>query len=164
MASLNHYDPSSVKMAWNGINIVGPAEGSFLTVTPNADATNETVGSHGDVAITLNPDNTGTMTLRLLQNSPTNQLLSAIYNLQQLGTNFPVSIFSVIDESASNVGIFLDVHIKRPPDIEFADDTTPKEWMFFISNMIYTDNPTEVDNIIDAAANQIAQVNALLGI
>jgi hypothetical protein len=72
------YNPKLINVVVNGILVTGFADGDFVTVETDADLYTATVGATGEVVRTRNLNRMATVTVVLLADSPTNDLLSAL--------------------------------------------------------------------------------------
>ena len=82
-ASFKIYDPDQVSLSLAGIPIDGYADGEFVRIERETDVFSDVAGSNGEVARSKTNDNRGTVTFILMQTSKTNDLLSALYNLEK---------------------------------------------------------------------------------
>ncbi|GBR29269.1 bacteriophage protein [Komagataeibacter oboediens DSM 11826] len=102
-----------------------------ISIEMEADKTNLAVGADGSYMHSLHAANAGTITVRLLKNSPQNALLSAAYNAQRLssalwGKNVIVVRQNVSGDTLTAAGAaFL-----RWPNIEYANDGGVVTWAF----------------------------------
>ncbi|MCE2563380.1 phage protein [Komagataeibacter sp. FNDCF1] len=102
-----------------------------ISIEMEADKTNLVVGADGSYMHSLHAANAGTITVRLLKNSPQNALLSAAYNAQRLssalwGKNVIVVRQNVSGDTLTAAGAaFL-----RWPNTEYANDGGVVTWAF----------------------------------
>src|SRR5882672_5498738 len=88
MSAVKTYDPDQISIAIVGIPVTGGfAEGSMVDIEQDEDGFVEVVGTGGDVTRSKKLNRMCTMTLRLMQASDSNALLSALYNLDQNAPN-----------------------------------------------------------------------------
>ena len=76
--AIQEYDPRKNSISWLGADITGVADGTYITITPNADLATYTVGAQGDSACSINPDLSATVEITLLQNSPFIPILEGV--------------------------------------------------------------------------------------
>lgn len=159
MSTLRPYAPSTVNVNWGEIMpIKGFEEGTFIEVARAANNTKTKVGAQGDVGITMVADNTGTVTVTLMQTSASNRLLSALQAAQDASSELIRSNLQIRDPSGSMLVECLGAHIMTPPAITLADDTSPKVWVFFVESVLYLEAPIGVVNSAALAANLVSVV------
>lgn len=125
------YDPSEVLLSVGGADIEGFVPGSFITVTTNTDAFATVVGTRGDVARSRSQNRTGRITVRLMQTSPSNDLLSTIHNLDLNAPN-GAGVFQVaVRDSATGRARYgaAAAWIVKAPDANFDATDTAREWV-----------------------------------
>lgn len=123
------YSPGLVTVIFGEVIAVGYADGSFVTAEMAEDGIVETVGEDGSVVINQNLNELGQVTLRLLHQSPANALLQAIYNANRLSIGSGVRPLRVKDENGSTLITAPQAWIVRSPNVEFADQAAPREWL-----------------------------------
>lgn len=92
--SIKTYNPKEITIACGNHIITGYAEDSFVTIDPNGDGITKKVGCDGEIARSINPDDTSIIKISLLQTSESNSWLQARYNEDKKTGNgmFPVLI------------------------------------------------------------------------
>jgi hypothetical protein len=102
-----------------------------ISVAPTGDKNTMTVGADGEGQHSLHGDKSGTMTVRLLKNSPMNAVLSAAYALQ---TNNPAlhgtNTIVITDKQRGDVVSARQVAFKKMPDLNYAKVGELVEWQF----------------------------------
>lgn len=138
-ASFAIYDFDQYVVTLNGIIMEGWADGTALSLVPEADAFNDYVGVDGRVTRTKSMDNRWTATCRLLQTSATNDLLSALLISD---TNSPngagVGAFILKDIQGSTLFVGAEAWIKRAPDITLERNPTERTWVIRVAQGIVT--------------------------
>lgn len=133
-------DSNSYHVSVAGIPISGYADGEWLTVERDSPAFEDVVGTDGEVTRSKTNDNRATVTIRLMQSSPVNGLLSVLHNLDK---NTP---------NGAGVGPFLLTDIPTGTTLLVAEkcwiseepngswDRTPKEreWKIRCANLLST--------------------------
>lgn len=90
-----------------------------------------TIGADGSVMHSLHAGNGGTVTLRFLKTSPTNQLLSQMFDLQRVSSAFWGNNVIVISDPARGDQISCrQVAFAKWPDVNYAKDGGTQEWQF----------------------------------
>lgn len=102
-----------------------------ITIDMAGDKNTMMIGADGEGMHSLHADKSGTITVRLLQTSPTNAKLQAMYDAQTLSSTLHGQNVIVIRNTASG-----DTHtarycaFKRKPSISYAKDGKMIEWAF----------------------------------
>lgn len=130
MADLNEYDPTRVVFAWGEITITtGWAPDSFIEIEHDEDAFTKQVGAGGEVTRTRNANEAGSVTVRLLQGSVFNSLLSAAAKLDRRvgGGIKPLMIKDLLGNT-----LVLAEHawIRKIAPSPFAKEAGEREWVF----------------------------------
>ena len=128
--TLRVYDPDQVIISVAGIPISGWADGEFCRVERESDAFSDVVGTDGEVTRSKTNDNRATVTIRLMQSSPINALLSALHNSDK---NSPggvgVGPFELFDASGGTTLVAEKCWIAKEPDSSWDRTATEREWM-----------------------------------
>jgi len=158
MIKIPVYSSRLVKIAWAGHTFLGLAPDSFIEIAPNTDETDEEVGADSGTAISMSPDFGGTVTIKLQQNSPSNQRLSAIVNAQKLSGRLVSTNMTIKDPSGSVIALLFDAHIKTSPTMTRGNTATGSshDWVFYVQDMNIQAVPEgfadEASAIADAAS------------
>ena len=155
------YAPQDVRVSFGGIPITGMADGEFLTVTLNADMTDEVVGAQGDVALTKIANWTGTVTITLLQNAESNLMLSNLYAAQRYSSDVVRANLTITDKSGSTLYDARDCHMKRAPDVSLSDGQNSKQWTWYSSNLVSISANSEIAQALGIAAQMNAAADLL---
>ncbi|WP_250538812.1 MULTISPECIES: phage protein [unclassified Caballeronia] len=108
----------------------GISEEGF-TVEFSEDADNMKIGADGTPMHSLNPSKAGKLTVRLQKTSPTNALLSAMYNFQRTSSaNWAQNIFTATDTVRGDVYTCQGVAFAKFPKNDFAKEAGMIEWEF----------------------------------
>jgi len=65
------YSSKQVLISLGSHSVEGPADGDFLSIEPNSEGFTRVVGAYGEVVRSVSPDETYTLALTLLMQSPT---------------------------------------------------------------------------------------------
>jgi hypothetical protein len=97
----------------------------------NGDIDGMLIGSDGEGVHSLHADLSGTVTVRLLKNSPTNQLLSAMVAFQRTGAaSWGQNTIECRDRGRGDVWVCSQVAFKKLPDVTYAKDADIITWEF----------------------------------
>jgi len=108
--------------------ITGYQDGTMLVAERNSDLNELTPGAQGDFAFTLKRDRSGTITLSLLQTSPSNAVLSQIALADQISGQGVFSI-QIKDNESGSVGGATVAKIQKHSNMEFSNEITVREWI-----------------------------------
>lgn len=141
--ALPTYNSASVNAAWSGVNFEGFAPDSFITFARNGDITDEEMGADKKLSISILPDDSGTCTIQLQKNSPSNIALSALLKKQKKNGGIFVADMSVVDPSGGAIARLQKAHIKTAPEIVFSSSATgtAMSWTFYVEDMDFLDLP-----------------------
>jgi len=132
---LRPYAPADVVVSWNGIPITGFAEGTFVTMKRSTESKKKSVGSQGDVCITMSADKSGEVELTLMQTSPANSLLAAALHAEELLKVPTVGVLMVSDPSGSILALSKNAFLMSFPSSDVGDDASDRTWMFGCENL-----------------------------
>jgi hypothetical protein len=132
---LKTFDPDNMLIAFAGIPISGYAKGSFITLAQNTESFVTLTGVDGETIRIKVGDNSFTVTVKLLQSSDSNAVLSAIHLSDLEAANGAgVGIFAMSDLSGTTVLASAESFIMGYPESDFDDAGTTREWKFFCNN------------------------------
>lgn len=124
------YDPKSVIVTVNGNIVTGFADGTFVKGERNEDTYSNHVGVDGKVTRVKNNNETGTITITLQHNSPSNRILEKyasngkIVNINITDTNFD-----------SDVGFGgSEAWVKKPAAFERGKEVGDREWTLDVAD------------------------------
>lgn len=104
-------------------------EGFSVEFTEEAD--NMKIGADGTPMHSLNASKAGKLTIRLQKTSPTNALLSAMYNFQRTSSaNWGQNIFTASDTIRGDVYTCQLVAFTKFPKNDYAKEAGNIEWEF----------------------------------
>ena len=110
-------------------------EAGGITITMTADKNTMAIGANGDVQHSLHADNSAQITVKLLKTSPTNALLSAMYNLQKLSAKTWGQNVININSAIGDDVIATSVAFKRQPTIVYDKEGPMNEWQFDVGTV-----------------------------
>jgi hypothetical protein len=128
MGSLLLYSPSDVVISIAGLHTVaGLADGTFINISKDVDPFEVQRAMDGSIQRIYRHDEGFQLDITLAQSSPSNNILSALYNIDtvtQLG-KFPVFI---TDGRGSTKFFALTAWVDRLPDTTFASTLETRNW------------------------------------
>lgn len=102
-----------------------------ITFNANEDINKMDVGADGNVMHNLHADKSGTVTVRLLKNSPVNAQLMALYTFQTSNSaSHGQNTISLQSTNAGDSVTATQLAFKKVPDLTYAKDGPPVEWQF----------------------------------
>jgi len=131
------YAPKDVVVSWNGVPITGFAEGTFITMKRATESKKKTVGSQGDVCITMSADKTGEIELTLMQSAPSNAKLALLLHLEEKARIPTVGVLMVSDPSGAVLALSKNAFLMSFPSLDLADDAGDRTWMFACEDLDY---------------------------
>lgn len=134
---LKDYAADEVDVLFAGVPLTGYADGEFVTIEFTTDAFTSTVGSDGEVVRNRSNDYRATITVKLLQSSSSNDLLSAIYESDRLARNGAgVGALMIKDNQGRAIYTASEAWIRKHPDISFDREATSREWVIEAAELI----------------------------
>lgn len=128
MADFKNYDPAKVVVSFRGALLVGFMDGTFVTAERTEDAYAMAVGASGDVARVRNRNRTGSITVTLMQTSPSNDALSAIAAADELsGLGYGQAIIK--DLNGTTLVRAVNAWIRKLPAAEHSSDLVGRQWV-----------------------------------
>lgn len=123
------YDPDQVTVSFAGILVQGYADGEFVRIEQESDDFSDVVGTDGEVSRSKTNDRRATVTFVLMQTSESNDLLSAVSNLDRsLPNGLGVGALYIRDRQGSALYRAASAWISKPPNVSFDRTATSREW------------------------------------
>lgn len=134
------YIPKLVIVTWGEIIFKNFHDGDVIKAAHDQDATVETAGAQGDVAVTINAATMATVTITLQQVSPTNSLLAPLAaSNRPRGRPLIMKPFTIKDLSDGEGGAFVFAEkawIKKAADVNRGAQHGQCEWVFKLAEAI----------------------------
>lgn len=125
--NLGTFDFRKLSVIFGAAQITGFAQGDALEVKEENNAFNVEGGADGFVDRVKNNANFLTITLRLRQTTPANQVLSALHLADRAG-GVPLPLL-IKDRSGTTLITAAKAWITKFPDAKFGNDTQEREWI-----------------------------------
>lgn len=122
------YDPSQVLLTFNGYNISGFADGTFVNVARDEDMWSLQMGTDGEGTRSKSNNRSGTVSFTLMQSSDSNDILSGFAAADEL-SNSGMGPLLVKDNSGRSLYAAENAWIQKLPDSEFGREATSREWV-----------------------------------
>lgn len=134
---MKEYDPTLIAIIFAGITVEGFADGEFVTVEHDSDAFSDVVGTDGGVSRARSSDERGTITVKLMQTSPTNAAFSAMMqaDLDAPGGAgvAPVVVTDLLNEATKHSA--MEAWILRPTEASYDRTVGSREWKIRCANL-----------------------------
>jgi len=130
------YDASQVVIVVNGNAIGGYADGTFIEVERELESYTKVVGADGTTSRAKTNNLSGSITLTLAQTSPSNDILSALHDLDQADNTaiFPVIVKDMTGQSQMFSGTGW---VEGLPKTDYGKDIANRQWVIHVSHMQY---------------------------
>jgi Protein of unknown function (DUF3277) len=116
-----------------------------ITVEPTEDISSMQIGADGTGQHSLHANRSGRVTIRLLKTSPTNALLSAMYNFQTASSaTHGQNTLTVTDSVRGDKCTCTEVAFAKKPSVTYAKEGAPIEWVF---------NCVRIENLLGSGSN-----------
>lgn len=147
------YSPSSVQFIMNNYQVKDFAEDTFISIQPNSKNFRQVRGIRGKSTTVKTRDRSGIISIRILQTSVENELLTKISRLDEANQTGLLTI-TIRDTSGQSVYQFQGCRLEGSPTVEFTGSTQAREW-----NILY-------DRAVDyyLAGNKVAPLDMLLNL
>ena len=121
------YDPKQFLVIMGGVPINGFADGTFISIERDEDTFTKTVGADGCVTRSKTNNKAATVTITLLQTSPSNDYLSGLHKLDE-EANLGVVDILVKDLNGTTFFYSAVSWVQKPASIENAKEIGEREW------------------------------------
>lgn len=134
---MREYDPNRFFVSLAGIPISGWAEGEMINVDRETDDFDDVCGTDGEVTRSMSNDNRATITIRLMQTSPTNALLSILRTLDKSTPNGAgVGPFLAREIGGTTQLMAEKAWIAKSPPSSWDKTAKEREWKIRCANLI----------------------------
>ncbi len=151
MSNLLLYSPIDVEIVIAGLHtITGVADGTFVSITKDVEPFETERAMDGSIQRIYKHDEGFKLEITLAQSSPSNNILSALYNMDaatQIG-KFPVF---VTDGRGSTKFFALTAWIDRIPNVVFSNQLETRTWVFSCTQASITVGGNAEQNLIEQA-------------
>lgn len=127
---LKIYDADQVTCIGVGVPIdSGYADGEFIKIEMADDAFKTKVGTDGEITRSKSNNFLAKVTIRLMQTSDANALLSAVHELDKKAPNGKgVGPFLVKDRQGTSLHAGQFSWVTKAPDVSYDREATEREW------------------------------------
>ncbi len=129
MTQTRTYVPEDITVSWKGILFQGFMDGTFVTATRDEKVWKKHTGAQGFTTRTHNANKGGKIICRIVQSSPTNDLLSTrLVNDEKFKNE--VGSFLLKDLRGTTLVSAPLAWLEGWADVEFGGDVAGREWVF----------------------------------
>ncbi len=128
------YKPTDILITWGPIIFQQFADDSMVVAEFDEDGATKTIGTKGDVAVTVNASKSGKAHVSLLQGSITNALLTALAaQTRPRGSALIKYPFLITDLGGTTLAVGPEAWIMKVPAITYKKGQQAKEWIFDVA-------------------------------
>lgn len=125
-----------------GQHLSGFGPDSFFSVDFDGEGYTKTVGSDGEVAFNEDADESGVVTIQLLQTSSSNEFLSQIYQSAREGGQLHQDLL-IRDANGKTSYSSADAVVKRVPNTSRGKEVGVNEWQIICGHIKAVEGGTE---------------------
>lgn len=129
------FDPAQFPIVLGGVQMQGFSESNMCKFEFETESFSDVVGVDGDVTRSKSMDRRAKLTVYLMQTSPTNDLLSAMYNAGRVGTNGGDVVAARVENVNGRLVIAgPEAWIMDTPKPTYGKTAAEYEWVIRIAN------------------------------
>ncbi len=131
-----HYDPEEYSIIFNGIPIEGFAEDDFLDIEYDSEGYQDQIGADGHVVRYKSSDQRATVTFTLMPSSPSNKVLSAMYNADIKSPN-GIGVGPLLIRNTQGATVFMgsQAWIQKMPQVTLGKEIGEREWVIRVAKL-----------------------------
>ena len=130
------YDPTQVTVIIGGVIVTGFSDGDSISAKRDEDMYFTRVGTDGGVARARNANKSGEISIKLLQTSEVNDLLSVLLATDDLVNDGRIVVpVAVVDGSGRSLIAATSAWIKTIPEAIFGKEVSEREWIFSCADL-----------------------------
>ncbi len=122
------YSPDQNHASFGSVRLGGFVADTFIEIEFEADAFSKQVGADGEVTRVKSLNESGTITVTLMQTSQSNDLLSAIFKRDKQNYG-GVNAFKLQDTLGTTVFTAAKCWIKKLPNLELGAEASSRVWV-----------------------------------
>ena len=136
MHAFDQYDPENYTVIFNAIPIEGFAEDDFIDIEFDTEGYQDQIGADGHVVRYKSCDQRATITFTLMAISPSNKLLSAMYNADIKSPN-GIGVGPLLIRDTRGVTVFAGTQawIQKMPKSTLGQKLGNKEWKIRVAKL-----------------------------
>jgi hypothetical protein len=130
------YDPENYSVIFNGIPVEGFAEDDCIDIDFDTEGYQDQIGADGHVVRYKSCDQRATITFSLMATSPSNKLLSAVYNGDIKAPN-GLGVGPVLIRDTRGVTVFAgsQAWIQKMPKSTMGKNISNREWKIRVAKL-----------------------------
>ena len=128
------YDAAKLSVVLGSIPIHGFAEDRMFEIDFEDDLYKETFDNRGEVYLSKISRNTATLTLCLLQSSPSNNVLSSFVEANRVNDSGMCPII-IKDNNSTTIFACATAYVKQVPKVSYSSDKGVREWVIRATNV-----------------------------
>lgn len=133
---LGSFDPEQVIFTVGPVVVTGWSDGDFLTATRSEDLYFMRVGADGGVSRSRNANKSGTIECRTLSTSGANDLISALFAVDNLAQDGKIVVpVSITDLSGRTLVAGSQAWLQTLPPAVFSKEPAECVWVFAVADM-----------------------------
>lgn len=129
------YSPKKVQVNYGGIILTGYMDGTFIEVDKTSDDFTPHVGADGEGARIQSADESGSVTLTLMQTSASNDALQAARDADKASGQGTRPLM-VKDGMGTTIITAQESWIRKTPKVELSNDKGSRVWIFDSTELI----------------------------
>ena len=119
----------------NAVDISGFDEGDdVITCERLSDSASHKIGASGEMSVSLSADRSGSVTFRLMQNSPSNTYLSGLVSSQENGILVPIFV-QFRDVRGGDLASGTQGYIPKPASMQRGVNANSSEWSIIVERL-----------------------------
>lgn len=135
MSQLFNYSWDESTTLLNGVELSNHDAGDdVFQAARRSDSMSDTMGADGDMATSKQTDKSGSITIRLLQGSPSNNYVRSLLNVQETGLFVPITLQHTNNLSGEVVS-GVQGYIKRHSDVSRGVNQNAQTWEFVFTRL-----------------------------
>lgn len=136
MYAFEQYDPENYSVIFNAIPLEGFAEDDFIDIEFDSEGYQDQIGADGHVVRYKSCDQRATVTFTLMATSPSNKLLSAMYNADIKSPN-GLGVGPLLIRDTRGITIFAGTQawIQKMPKSTLGQKLGNKEWKIRVAKL-----------------------------
>lgn len=131
-----HYDPEEYSIIFNGIPIEGFAEDNYVDIEFDSEGFQDQIGADGHVVRYKSSDQRATVTFVLMPSSPSNNLLSVMYNADTKSPN-GIGVGPLLIRNTRGATVFMgsQAWIQKIPKFILGKEVGEREWVIRVAKL-----------------------------
>jgi hypothetical protein len=133
---LEQYDPQDYSVTFNGIPIEGFDGDDFIDIEFDSEGYQDDIGADGHMVRYKSCDQRATITFTLMATSPSNKLLSAIYNADIKAPN-GIGVGPILIRNTQGATVFMggQAWIQKMPKSTLGPKLSSREWKIRVAKL-----------------------------